>query len=560
MRIRDSWTALLAWRAFSGASSQMERSISSLSSGLRVNRSSDDAAGMSVSERIRTQVQSLAQANRNVMDGISLVQTMESTLQEISTLLQRARELAVQSANGTYSLADKKSVQIEVDGIIAEVDRIVDAASFNGRRLFTPSAGSASGIANIVNGLHGGWLEQSEKIIKDYYNLVGDGSKLKIVLHPSGADSAWVTGTTNPGTGQLDDLVLHLNLGDFGPAGGPDGGTGPMYNDRKIARALSRAVLARNTDYQALGNWFVSGASDYIAGGNEILATAIGRYGVAAVVGAMADASLGGTWVDDDLHRAAAFAAVRYLDDRITGNGFSIKEFMEQVAAGTTVDTLLTFTYGNDLNGFIDDFVNHFGAGFVSGLTLNGPDVGGIGGGDARGVIPDGTTYTDQPLAHLEIDWSALVNPDMLKPLDFTLQVGANVGDTLKFQLPTITAYTLNLLGLDYVKKPMEALDRVSSAMSVVNDARTHLGSVNNRLEYTLTANSQTSESLMSSYSRIRDLDYARTVSDLTRQQILVSSSGAMLAQANTVRQNVKWLLNGLSSAPRAGAFGISSG
>ncbi|HWI60953.1 MAG TPA: flagellinolysin [Symbiobacteriaceae bacterium] len=548
MRIRSNWTSLVAWRAFSGAANQMDRTIGSLSSGLRVSRASDDAAGMSISERLRSQFQSLAQANRNVMDGISLVQTAESSLQEITNLLQRARELAVQSANGTLSTSDKKSIQVEANGIIAEVDRIVDAATFNGRRLLSPSSNSAASLSNVISGLRTGWLEQSEQVIQNVYGLTADGSTLSIVLHTSGVTSAWITGTANGGTGHLDNLALHINLADFGTSEGPDGGTGPLYNDRKVARALTQAILARTTHYAALGEWFISGAADYVAGRNEQLAADISAHGATAVVNALSDAALGGTWVDDSIHRSAAYAAMRFLDQALTANGFTMADFMQQLAGGATVDSLLTFMYGNDLNQFVDDFVNVFGVGFVTGLALTGPDVGGIGGGDAVAVIPNGTTYSEQPLAHFTADWSSVVSPDMLKPIDFTLQVGANVGDTVGFQLPVMNAMTLDLLGLDYVGKAMEALERVSSAMTIVNGARSTLGGISNRLEHTLSVNRTTSEELTASYSRIRDLDFARSLSNMTRQQILVSSSGAMLAQANTVRQNVKWLLNGLSS------------
>jgi flagellin len=139
-----------------------------------------------------------------------------------------------------------------------------------------------------------------------------------------------------------------------------------------------------------------------------------------------------------------------------------------------------------------------------------------------------------------------VLNPALLKPMQFVLQVGANMGETLTFEMPVISSLTLNLTGLDYVKNPLDGLNRVNSAISTVTGARTTLGSVSNRLEHTFSANNQLYESLVSSYSRIRDLDIARSVSSLARQQILVSSTGAMLAQANTMRQNVKWLLNGM--------------
>lgn len=555
MRVRNSWTALLAWRSLTNMSGQVERSISHLSSGLRVQTAADDAAGMSISERMRSQYQGLVQANRNVMDGLSLTQTAESSLQEVNTLLQRARELAVQSANGVYTIGDRQSIQTEVEGIVSEIDRIADTSSFNGRRLLTPSA-DTSALANIINGLHSGWLEQSEKVIEQYYGLTGDGSALRIVLDPLGTDSAWISGTPNGTNGHLDNLELHINVADFGTVGGPDGGSGPVYNDRKVARALNEAVLARTTDYVNLSKWFISGTSDYIAGRNEQVAQDVAAHGAAGVVAAFQDAATAGNWTDDSLHRAAAYLAVRFLDSQLGLNGYAMADFMQALTTGASLDTALSMYYGTDTAGFIDDFTNVYGTAFTQALDLTSSDVGGIDHGDAHTVIPNGTTYTQNPLEHLTTDWSSLVNPDLVKPMQFVLQVGANVGETLTFEVPVISSMTLDLLGLDYVKAPTDGLNRVDKAISTVTGARATLGAVSNRLEHTFNANNLLYESLVSSYSRIRDLDIARSVSDLARQQILVSSSGAMLAQANTMRQNVKWLLNGMGGSQRFGLSG----
>ncbi len=119
------------------ATSKMEQAMERLSSGLRVNSASDDAAGLAVSEKMRTQVQGLRQAERNAEDGISFIQTTEGYLQETASIIQRIRVLAVQSANGIYSAEDRQQIQVEVSQLIDEIDRIASQAEFNKMKMLT---------------------------------------------------------------------------------------------------------------------------------------------------------------------------------------------------------------------------------------------------------------------------------------------------------------------------------------------------------------------------------------------------------------------------------------
>ncbi len=117
----------------------MSRDIEKLSSGMRINRAGDDAAGLAVSEKMRTQIHGLRQAERNTEDGISFVQTTEGYLQESQSILQRIRVLAVQSANGIYSEEDRQQIQVEVSALVDEIDRIASQAEFNKMKLLTGS-------------------------------------------------------------------------------------------------------------------------------------------------------------------------------------------------------------------------------------------------------------------------------------------------------------------------------------------------------------------------------------------------------------------------------------
>ncbi|MFT5048638.1 MAG: flagellin [Chlamydiales bacterium] len=135
LRVNTNVAAMTAQRNLHTVSSRLNGNYSRLSSGLRIATAADDAAGLGISERMRSQIKSFGAAARNTQDGISLVQTAEGALNEVSSLLTRGRELAVQSANGTLSQADRDTIQVEFAAIKTEIERIADDTSFNGVQL-----------------------------------------------------------------------------------------------------------------------------------------------------------------------------------------------------------------------------------------------------------------------------------------------------------------------------------------------------------------------------------------------------------------------------------------
>jgi flagellin len=140
LRINTNVDALVAHDALSKTSSEISKSMEKLSSGLRINRAADDAAGLAISERMRGQIRGLQQAQRNIQDGVSLVQTAEGNLDEVHSMLQRMRELAVQYNNGTLSDANHTSIQSEVNALVSEIERIGTTAKFNGVTLLAANA------------------------------------------------------------------------------------------------------------------------------------------------------------------------------------------------------------------------------------------------------------------------------------------------------------------------------------------------------------------------------------------------------------------------------------
>jgi flagellin len=550
MRIQGNWLSFMSWRSFSKNTSGLDASLQKLSSGLRINSAADDAAGLAMSENFITRYRSLVQATRNAQDGISLLDTAEGALQEIHNMLNRGRELSLQAANGIYSTEERTSIQVEIDDILREIDRISDTTTFNSRRLFN-SFGSGATIGKIINGLQNGWLEKAADIIKQYYGVEGDGSKITIRFENQGPNAAWITGT--PGVnGVLDDLELHINLGAFGSSTVAGAATSNLIaDDRKIARALTMATLARAVDYYNLPSWFRSGVADLLAGRDETLQADLTKYGANALVAALAT-----PWQEDSIHQSAAYLAVKYLASQLPPGG--MKSLMTELSlsgSAADLDTAFSNTLGLDVGTFLAQFASD-GATYAGTLLLTDPDVGSIHPGDNETVIPDDGAYSDNPLAPaFDIDWS---DNGAMDPVKIALQVGANNSDWVELVLPHMSTLSLGLVGTNVISRATKAIDQFTKAVNKVSDYRAQIGAQSNRLEVTVTVNRGQAEEQISSYSRIRDLDFAKELTTLTRQQILTQSSGAALAQANNMRQNVKWLLNGMSSTRSTGAaFGM---
>ena len=151
MRIQHNITALNAHRNLTNNNSSVGKSLEKLSSGYRINRAGDDAAGLAISEKMRAQITGLATAQKNANDGISLVQTAEGALTEVHSMLNRMVELATQSANGTYSTTNRQEMQKEIKRLNEEIDRISKTANFNGTKLFTASASFTTQNNNNVS-------------------------------------------------------------------------------------------------------------------------------------------------------------------------------------------------------------------------------------------------------------------------------------------------------------------------------------------------------------------------------------------------------------------------
>lgn len=162
MIINHNMSAMYANRNLSVKTSEVQGNIEKLSSGMRINRAGDDASGLAVSEKLRSQIRGLNQAERNIENGVSFIQTTEGYLQETQDILHRLRELSVQSANGIYSDEDRMQIQVEVSQLVDEINRIASHAQFNGMNMLTGAF--ANGADRIMQFQVGANMDQNERV------------------------------------------------------------------------------------------------------------------------------------------------------------------------------------------------------------------------------------------------------------------------------------------------------------------------------------------------------------------------------------------------------------
>ena len=211
MVINHNMSAMFAQRSQGIQDLAQQKSMEKLSSGMRINRAGDDASGLAVSEKMRAQIRGLNQASTNAQNGISFIQTTEGYLQETTDIVQRIRELAVQSSNGIYSAEDRMQIQVEVSSLIAEVDRIASAAQFNGMNMLTGRFARPTG-ENVVTASM--WFHIGANMDQRTQVYIGTMSAMALGLRNVGDESIMTLETpdeANRAIGTLDEALKKIN-------------------------------------------------------------------------------------------------------------------------------------------------------------------------------------------------------------------------------------------------------------------------------------------------------------------------------------------------------------
>jgi flagellin len=209
MIINHNMSALYANRSLGVTQADVAKSIERLSSGQRINRAGDDASGLAVSEKMRSQIRGLNQAERNIQNGVSFIQTTEGYLQETQDILHRLRELSVQSANGVYTDEDRMQIQVEVSQLIDEVNRIASHAQFNGMNLLTGAFAQNSSVNRIMQLQVGANMDQNEQV------FIGTMTAQALGLQSSQGEEGTITiatpETANQAIGSIDSALQQIS-------------------------------------------------------------------------------------------------------------------------------------------------------------------------------------------------------------------------------------------------------------------------------------------------------------------------------------------------------------
>ena len=555
--INTNIASLNAQRNLNTSQNSLATALQRLSSGLRINSAKDDAAGLAISQRFTSQIRGLDQARRNANDGISLAQTAEGALQSSGDILQRIRELAVQSANAPNSAGDRAALNTEVQQLAQELQRISTTTEFNGQKLLDGSFTSAtfqvgananqtitatsgnyqtnaygnyrfgglaafteSGVGDLVVGTKGGggtaigdgWLAAGNtddtSIIAGDTVVIGTGSGNTNVTYNAGASAADVAAAVNQAaTGvhasALTQVVLGADDTNAGAAGFYQNSTYTFYVSTDVSDPTGGTAPS---NYATIT--FKTGGTDGTANANsadqlnaaaQAFNDAAGKTGFTAKIVKTENGFYGIQLTSE------AGKDLRIYNDSVTAN-----------SAGSPQDVAL-----EDIAVLDGDKTNTADA---LGLTVAAQNAGGVWTGG------NGDWVTGQLIL------------DSNKSFSFTTTTGEfATGTTAGTYGGALQA--VDRLDVSSYDAALRTLTIVDSALSSVNDQRARYGALQTRFENTISNLQTTSEMLSASRSRIQDADYAAETANLTRAQILQQAGTAILAQANAVPNNVLTLL-----------------
>ena len=544
MIINSNISSLNTQRKLAGTSVGLSTTMERLSSGLRINSAKDDAAGLSISDRMTAQINGLNQARRNANDGISVSQTAEGALQTSTDILQRIRTLSVQSANDTNSTADRTALQAEVSQLLSEFDRVANTTQFNGLNLldgsFSQTQFQVGANANQVIGFGISSTKTADMANFETAGYVTSGTVGMMVASTAAADSQTTAGNVNNFYAQTLTIKSKGMSGsiDLGAASGTNYMTAKdiasrinsnsTYTGGVTARAETYAFLDLSTGTQQASVSFKlngetiqaysSNAGSDVDGMVTAINDASGKTGVVAKKVDVPGSS--GTY------RVQLFAA----------NGDDIK--IQQ--ASVTTQASVGASWGNanlmrvqgayDSNGTI----TAVGAA-AAGATAAGAQTLSVGGSSAnRNTTVGGRVIFNSDVA-FSLETTATSTSAGLLAVTGNGTVNQALGGSKGNSLATVDIRTAN--GAN------KALSVVDAALARISAERSKLGALQNRFQMTIENLQTSSENLSASRSRIRDADFAEETSNLSRWQVLQQAGTAMLSQANQRPQEALQLL-----------------
>ncbi|OBU46190.1 flagellin [Photobacterium damselae] len=552
--INTNVTAMTAQRNLNSASNSVADSMAKLSSGLRINSAKDDAAGLQISNRLTNQSNGLNVAVRNANDGVSMAQTAEGAMQESSKIMERMRELALQSANGSNSDKDREAMQKEMGQLQEEMNRIADTTSFGGQNLLDGSFGSKSfqigANSNETQSL--GLMDVSAHAIgREHKKLEGGPADVSVTGGTATQDGSFAMMVD--GKEHKIAITEDMSAEDFeNKLNNIDGLSGIVVKDAEAAGGVTPDPNPAAATPSTLE------ATDLALGDNDKLTIAIeGGASVDLTKTDLETEAAFGTAVEALTNAGYTIAATTVGGsgaDKDNVNGFTITDpngnnvgvtaTLSATGGGTISDTAAVTIGGQSLNKTTDASTD---------LTMTGgtPDAGGDGG----------TGTPDAGGARFTVDFSNVKIDTDIKSLSFVNgtgdaggegDAGGDGGTGGVTRNGTATELNINdqvhkesVAGLSLLSQEgaQNAIDVLDSAMEQIDSKRAEIGAFQNRMNHTMSNLVNINENVAASNSRIKDVDFASETVNMTKGQILQQAGTSILAQAKQIPQSALSLL-----------------
>lgn len=573
MRINLNISSVVAQNALANNDTRLSNSTLRLSSGLKINKASDNAAGLAIARKMNSQIKSIIRANQNSNDGLSVVNTADGAMAEMHDILQRMNELAIQSANGTNSDDDRKQIQLEIDELISELDRIADTTQFNAQ--------------NLLDGTfaYKGYTNTENVKVMSYTDGVASGTYVIGQIeyyHYEDTITTYTGDVTSTTTGEkavksienketyqvssADDVKDALKKS-------ADAGDGKPYNKNDISgiKAFPEDSLVtiedENIVIKSQGDFEIKLAVNdrsHTAAGLATTTTVSAAFtthtyrNVSVAVDSATSVryninliNVGGedengafdpNMVSKDDYKNVA----KGLEEYFEGNNQKNVEITDMTCDKDTGEMHITYKYtdadGQDKEGNVGLVLHQESKNVNADPTLADGSRKEYTMNDYLYQIKETTktTYTiggntPQDCIQLNITGMGAMQ----------IQVGANEGQILEIEIPDLNTLYLGVDNLDITTedKATAAIDVVGKAINYLSGVRAKIGAYANRLEHIVTNLDTTEENMTAAYSRIMDVDMATEMTEYSTVQVLVQASTSMLAQANERPQQVLQLL-----------------
>ncbi|MEH6470252.1 MAG: flagellin [Halopseudomonas sp.] len=568
MVINTNVQSLNAQRNLNISQNDQRQAMDRLTSGKRINSAADDAAGLQIASGLTSQIRGLDQAVRNANDGISMVQTAEGALQESTNMLQRMRELSIQSASGTFTEGNRSSLNAEVSQLKEELTRIAETTTFNGLNILDGSLGATSlqvgSEANETIGVDFGdqsFTADSLGGIKG--DVVGAASTDADLSGGIAIAGATVTinnqDITQAELAAVTDLKSTLALFNDKIEGVETSAfaevTGTVTGDGILGTGESITLTVENDEGKNV-NFVVSNTNSL-----QELADAVNEQADGAITASISQNADG----QDILSLSAANAETITVTE--TGGGAALDAL--GIATATSASFSLVMNDTNSANGdnidiayatAVDAEVLGLDAQTDGAITGQGAAAGATAAGDLQinGVKIDATAGGTQAqlvaAINAKSDETGVFASTDATDLTLQSQSGGEISLVMNDATETITGLqrtnsaafagdTIETIDISTAAGAQNAIETIDKALDTINEARGEMGAVTNRLNFTVNNLSSVSQSASASRSRIEDADFAAESANLSRAQVLQQAGTAMLAQANSAPQQVLSLL-----------------